>query len=66
MPSEIAKGRQKVDEETGQAGQPGSGRLDALVNNAGIGIGGPLEIIPLDEVRRQFEVNVLIPIFVSP
>lgn len=32
--------------------------LDAVVNNAGIAIGGPIEGIPLDEVRRQFEVNL--------
>lgn len=32
--------------------------LEALVNNAGIAVAGPLEYLPLDEVRRQFEVNV--------
>jgi NAD(P)-dependent dehydrogenase (short-subunit alcohol dehydrogenase family) len=32
--------------------------LDALVNNAGIGIGGPLELLSLEDLRRQFEVNV--------
>lgn len=32
-------------------------RLDALVNNAGIALGGPLELIPMDALRRQFEVN---------
>jgi NAD(P)-dependent dehydrogenase (short-subunit alcohol dehydrogenase family) len=29
------------------------------VNNAGIAIGGPLALQPLDEVRRQLEVNLL-------
>ncbi|MGS2648637.1 SDR family NAD(P)-dependent oxidoreductase [Streptosporangium sp. LJ11] len=32
--------------------------LDALVNNAGIGVTGPLEFVPLDALRRQYEVNV--------
>jgi NAD(P)-dependent dehydrogenase (short-subunit alcohol dehydrogenase family) len=33
--------------------------LDALVDNAGIGIAGPLEVLPLDELSRQLEVNVV-------
>jgi NAD(P)-dependent dehydrogenase (short-subunit alcohol dehydrogenase family) len=36
----------------------GTGRLDAIVNNAGYGSYGSLEEVPLDEARRQFEVNV--------
>lgn len=33
------------------------GRLHGLVNNAGIGIGGPVELLSDDEWRWQFEVN---------
>jgi short-subunit dehydrogenase len=32
--------------------------FDVLVNNAGVGEGGPISEIPLDLVRRNFEVNV--------
>jgi NAD(P)-dependent dehydrogenase (short-subunit alcohol dehydrogenase family) len=38
------------------------GGLDALVNNAGIGFGGPLELLPIDDLRSQLEVNVLGPV----
>jgi NAD(P)-dependent dehydrogenase (short-subunit alcohol dehydrogenase family) len=37
------------------------GGLDALVNCAGIIIEGPLELVPIAELRRQFEVNVTGP-----
>jgi NAD(P)-dependent dehydrogenase (short-subunit alcohol dehydrogenase family) len=33
------------------------GRLAALVNNAGINVNGPFEVLTIDEWRRQMEVN---------
>ena len=33
--------------------------LDALINNAGTVYGGPIEILPLDDLRAQLEVNVV-------
>lgn len=37
-------------------------RLDVVINNAGVGITGPLEEIPTDEIRNNFETNVFGPI----
>jgi NAD(P)-dependent dehydrogenase (short-subunit alcohol dehydrogenase family) len=34
-------------------------RLDAVVNNAGIVVGGPVEGLAVDELRRQLEVNLI-------
>ena len=34
------------------------GHLEVLVNNAGIGVYGSVEEVPMDEARRQFEVNL--------
>lgn len=34
------------------------GSLDGLVNNAGIGVGAPVELLELHEWREQFEVNL--------
>jgi NAD(P)-dependent dehydrogenase (short-subunit alcohol dehydrogenase family) len=55
-PEQIAQAAARVGELDG--GEP-PGRLDALVNNAGIGIGGPLELIPVEDLRRQLDVNVV-------
>lgn len=49
----IATAAGRVAQETGAAGVSG------LVNNAGIAIAGPLEFMPVDELRKQLEVNVI-------
>jgi len=36
----------------------GSG-LGCLINNAGIAVGGPIQHLPIEELRKQFEVNVI-------
>jgi NAD(P)-dependent dehydrogenase (short-subunit alcohol dehydrogenase family) len=48
----IAQAREQVSQAVGDTG------LWGLVNNAGIGFSGPLEYVPLDELRWIFEVNV--------
>src|ERR671920_70678 len=47
--SSIAAARQEL----------GEGPLAGLVNNAGIAVAGPLEFLPLDQLRLQLEVNLV-------
>ena len=49
-PEQIAAAAARVGE--GNAG------LDGLVNNAGLAVPSPLETIPIDDFRRQIEVNL--------
>lgn len=35
------------------------GRIDVFINNAGMGIGGPLEFCPLGDVKMQIDVNFM-------
>jgi len=39
-----------------------AGRLDVVINNAGVGITGPLEEIPTSEIKNNFETNFFGPI----
>lgn len=36
-----------------------TGPLAGLVNNAGVAVTGPLEFLPIDELRHQLEINVI-------
>jgi NAD(P)-dependent dehydrogenase (short-subunit alcohol dehydrogenase family) len=49
----LAEAAKVVANLVGEAG------LDGLVNNAGIVVAGPLEYLPIDELRRQLDVNVV-------
>jgi NAD(P)-dependent dehydrogenase (short-subunit alcohol dehydrogenase family) len=45
------------DDESVRACVAGVGPVDVLVNNAGIGIAGPVEMVPMEKIRAMFETN---------
>lgn len=45
------------DDASVRAALSAAGPLDALVNNAGFGVIGPVELVPLSEARRGMETN---------
>lgn len=49
----IERAARAIEEETGPCG------LHGLVNNAGLVVAGPMEFLPLDDLRHQLEVNVV-------
>ena len=57
-PAGVLAAAKDVQEEVGSQG------LRAVINNAGVIVQGPLELVPPDELRRQFEINTLGPVHV--
>ena len=49
----ISSAKEEVERAVGEDG------LVGLVNNAGIGRGGPIEVMPIDDFRINLEVNVV-------
>lgn len=54
VPADVTRSMQTVRE----AGDT----LVGLVNNAGIAVAGPLEYLPIEALRNQFEINTIAPI----
>jgi NAD(P)-dependent dehydrogenase (short-subunit alcohol dehydrogenase family) len=57
--AQIEAAAAQIEAEQGDLG------LDGLVNNAGIGVPGPLETLPMEDFRRQVEVNMIAHVAVT-
>jgi short-subunit dehydrogenase len=54
----VAEDRRRIVEET----LARYGRIDVLLNNAGVGLYAPAHRAPMDETRRMFELNFFAPL----
>jgi NAD(P)-dependent dehydrogenase (short-subunit alcohol dehydrogenase family) len=50
---------EEIADAAERIGRESEGGLEGLVNNAGIAVPGPLETVPLDDLRHQLEVNLV-------
>ena len=50
--SSVMNAAQHIESETG-------GRIDGLINNAGVGLGGALEATPSEEIHKVMNINVV-------
>lgn len=57
-PASVERAAKIVEDAAGEGG------LRAVINNAGVIVQGPLELVPAEELRRQFEVNTFGPVHV--
>jgi NAD(P)-dependent dehydrogenase (short-subunit alcohol dehydrogenase family) len=57
--AQIVAAAERIGDQVGEAG------LDGLVNNAGIAVPGPLEALPIEDFRRQVEVNLTAQVAVT-
>ncbi|MBV7339096.1 SDR family oxidoreductase [Chloroflexi bacterium TSY] len=56
--ADIANAERVVNKAIGN-GAGKESELTGLINNAGIAVGGPLEYLPIAQVRQQIEINVI-------
>jgi NAD(P)-dependent dehydrogenase (short-subunit alcohol dehydrogenase family) len=56
---QIDAAAERIGAETGKSG------LDGLVNNAGIAVPGPLETLPIEDFKRQIDVNLTAQVAVT-
>jgi NAD(P)-dependent dehydrogenase (short-subunit alcohol dehydrogenase family) len=56
---QIAAAAERIGRKVGETG------LDGLVNNAGVAVPGPLETLPIEDFKRQIEVNLTAQVAVT-